>query len=87
MILKGKLLPKCHNSFELENRVHCFNHTLQLSAKTLLCPFNAGLGKTSEDGDNNNIDDLLNQVWMTRMKARTRMKRGHEDEDLSRCPR
>ena len=47
------------NSFVLEHCIHCFNHTLQLSAKTLLCPFNAGLGKATEDDDNNDIDDLL----------------------------
>src|SRR3984885_1706438 len=50
------------NSFDLENCVRCFNHTLQLSAKTLLCPFNVGLGKkTTEDGDNNDGDDLLDE--------------------------
>jgi hypothetical protein len=47
------------NSFELENHVHCFNHTLQLSAKTLLCPFNVVLGKATDDGANNGVDDLL----------------------------
>jgi hypothetical protein len=47
------------NSFKLENRARCFNHTLQLSAKTFLCPFNVGLGKTiDEDGG---VDDLLDQ--------------------------
>src|SRR3984885_8697185 len=50
------------NSFDLENHVRCFNHTLQLSAKTLLHPFNVGLGKkTTEDGDNNDGDDLLDE--------------------------
>lgn len=37
------------NSFEEVNRVRCFNHTLQLSAKALLRPFNAGMGKMSDD--------------------------------------
>src|SRR6266481_8566554 len=46
------------NSFELKNHVHCFNHTLQLSTKTLLCLFNFGLGKTNEDCNSNNIEDL-----------------------------
>jgi hypothetical protein len=51
------------NSFKLENCVRCFNHTLQLSAKTLLHPFYVGLGKTTEleDGENNDVDDLLDQ--------------------------
>ena len=46
------------NSFELDNCVHCFNHMLQLSAKTLLCSFNAGLGNTDEDATNAGVDDL-----------------------------
>ena len=45
-----------NNSFVLEHRVRCFNHTLQLSAKTLLRPFNAGFGKANEDGED--VDDL-----------------------------
>ena len=36
-------LAKLPNSFEEKNRVRCFNHTLQLSVKTLLKPFNATL--------------------------------------------
>lgn len=47
------------NSFELDNRVRCFNHTLQLSAKTLLRPFNAGLSNTDEDATNVGVNDLL----------------------------
>jgi hypothetical protein len=56
---QGEALAEMPNSFELENRVRCFNHTLQLSAKTLLRPFNVGLGKTTEDDDNTDIDNLL----------------------------
>ena len=40
----------------------CCNHTLQLSTKTFLCPFNVGLGKTTEDGDNNDVEDLPNET-------------------------
>ena len=58
---QGETLADMPNSFQLENCVHCFNHTLQLSAKTLLCPFNAGLGKTTKVGDNGDVDDLLDQ--------------------------
>jgi hypothetical protein len=47
------------NSFVLEHHIRCFNHTLQLSAKTLLRPFNTGLGKVTEDHDTNDVDDLL----------------------------
>lgn len=56
---QGEALANMDNSFVMEHRVRCFNHTLQLSAKTLLKPFNAGLGKTTED-DANNADELLN---------------------------
>lgn len=57
---QGEALADMDNSFVLEHRVRCFNHTLQLSVKTLLRPFNAGLGQSTEDGGNNDIDDLLN---------------------------
>jgi hypothetical protein len=56
---QGETLAKMPNSFELKNHVRCFNHTLQLSAKTLLRPFNAGLGKATEDGTCDDVDDLL----------------------------
>jgi hypothetical protein len=48
------------NSFDAINRVHCFNHTLQLSARALLKPFNVGLasGKDASilDTDANSSD-------------------------------
>jgi hypothetical protein len=56
---QGETLAKMPNSFELENHMWCFNHTLHLSVKTLLCPFNIGLGKTTKDGNNTDIDNLL----------------------------
>ena len=50
------------NSFEVVNRLRCFNHTLHLSAWTLLKPFNAGFSSGSNedlpvDGDNGNLSD------------------------------
>ena len=39
------------NAFDKEHRIRCFNHTIQLSAKTLLRPFNAGI-KAANDSDN-----------------------------------
>jgi hypothetical protein len=56
---QGETLAEMPNSFKLKNHVCCFNHTLQLSMKTLLCPFNASLGKATEDGTCDNVDDLL----------------------------
>lgn len=46
-------LAEHDNSFEAVNRVRCFNHTGQLSAKAVLEPFNPALGKAKvpEDGD------------------------------------
>jgi len=59
---QGQALVGMENSFELENYVRCFNHTLQLSTKTLLRLFNVGLGKTTEDDDNNDMDDLPDET-------------------------
>jgi len=40
------------NSFNEANRVRCFNHTVQLSAKALLTPFNTALsGKVADDNE------------------------------------
>src|ERR1700720_167957 len=45
-------LDELDNSFDKENQVQCFNHTLQLSAKALLKPFNTALsGKAADDDD------------------------------------
>jgi hypothetical protein len=44
-------LDKLDNSFDEENRVRCFNHTIQLSAKSLLKPFNVALSGKLVDGD------------------------------------
>ena len=47
------------NSFEETNHVRCFNHTLQLSAKALMRPFNPALGKAPDIDSNGGQDDLL----------------------------
>jgi hypothetical protein len=49
-------LDKMVNSFNKENRVRCFNHTLQLSAKSLLKPFNPALSGKAADDDNDLTD-------------------------------
>ena len=58
---QGESLAEMPNSFALENRIWCFNHTLQLSAKTLLRPFNVGLGKTTDNGNDTEVDDLQDE--------------------------
>jgi hypothetical protein len=63
------------NSFEKENRVHCFNHMLQLSAKALISPFNAGMknvpgdelmdahtGCTPDANDVDNVDGKVSDL-------------------------
>ena len=51
-------LDQLDNTFEEENRARCFNHTLQLSAKALLKPFNIGLsGNVTDDDDHSTQDD------------------------------
>ena len=59
---QGETLAQMPNSFDLENCVHCFNHTLQLSAKTLLQSFNVVLGKAAGDGDTTDADDLSDEI-------------------------
>ena len=44
-------LDALNNSFDKENWVQCFNHTLQLSAKSLLKPFNTTLSRKAADND------------------------------------
>lgn len=46
------MLDRLPNTFEGFNRVRCFNHTIQLSAKALLKPFySAGLIETDDETD------------------------------------
>src|SRR5882762_8050502 len=54
-------LHKLNNSFNKENHVRCFNHTLQLSTKTLLKPFNIALAGKGMDNDDGNDDDIAAQ--------------------------
>ena len=53
-----KDLTAMDNSFEEEHHVRCFNHTLQLSAKALMRPFNPALGKAPDIDFNGGQDDL-----------------------------
>jgi hypothetical protein len=52
-------LARRNNSYEEDNHVRCFNHTVQLSAKTLLAPFNPALSSSVPlDGVEENDLDL-----------------------------
>jgi hypothetical protein len=44
-------LAALDNSFEKDNHVRCFNHTMQLSAKTLLAPFNTAISQKATQDD------------------------------------
>ena len=52
------------NAFEEANRACCFNHMLQLSAKTLLKPFNAGMSPTNPALEEEESGDLNNEILM-----------------------
>ena len=52
-------LSSLNNSFQEDYRARCFNHTMQLSAKTLLKPFNTGLSSRDVDITDEEDDDLL----------------------------
>jgi hypothetical protein len=53
-------LSSFDNSFKEEYRARCFNHTTQLSAKTLLKPFNTALsGGAADEVDMTDEDDDL----------------------------
>ena len=51
-------LDQLDNAFEEENRVRCFNHTIQLFAKALLKPFNIGFSGNDDEITQDNDGDL-----------------------------
>jgi hypothetical protein len=53
------ILAKLKNSFEEDQRARCFNHTIQLSAKTLLHPFNTALGAAGTADRASGNDDTM----------------------------
>jgi hypothetical protein len=71
------------NSFEEVNRARCFNHTLQLSAKTLLKPFNAGMSSTNpaSEEDLEEYEDLDNEVRTFLDKDVISIDEADDDED------
>src|ERR1700733_14392078 len=48
------------NSFSADNRIRCFNHTIQLAAKALLRPFYSRV--TKEAGDDDTADEIPDLV-------------------------
>lgn len=64
------------NSFESVNRVRCFNHTMQLSAKALLKPFSSVASADKDDPSNDNDSDVDEDDGMPMLQAID-----EEDED------
>jgi hypothetical protein len=52
-------LDKKKNSFRTENRICCFNHTIQLSAKALLQPFTSCITAMDSGDVADEIQDLM----------------------------
>jgi hypothetical protein len=50
------------NSIESRHRVHCFNHTMQLSAKALLAPFNATPTEETVDNEDSGEYDVVESM-------------------------
>src|SRR5882724_4378904 len=73
------------NSFNEENQVQCFNHTLQLSAKSLLKPLNTTLSGKAADDDHTAM--YQNDISQTILKDDKGDRDGNadenEDEDIS----
>ena len=55
-------LDTLDNSFEVVNSVRCFTHTLQLSAKALLAPFNPAISQKATQDDKMSEEDDDNQL-------------------------
>lgn len=68
------------NSFDEVNRVRCFHHTLQLSAHTLIRPFNTGM--TTKKADNNEDSD---EVEMDEMPPSEDMFDGDDEDEERQC--
>ena len=58
--VQAAALYKLENSFDKSNHVRCFNHTIQLSGKALIAPFNAGMSKADSSPENghDNVDNM-----------------------------
>jgi hypothetical protein len=72
-------LDQLDNTFDKENWVRCFNHTLQLSAKALLKPFNIGLSENATDNNNEVAQDNNSDLGM--LKDEEQDKGSEEDKE------
>jgi hypothetical protein len=74
-------LTQLDNMFKEENRVRCFNHTLQLLAKSLLKPFNTALSASAanDDAAPQDVDNDKPAVYMDDEDERG--QEGEEEEE------
>jgi hypothetical protein len=73
------VLAQMENTFEDVNRARCFNHMLQLSAKTLLKPFNAGMSSTKPALQEEEYDNFDNEMPTLLDDNGDSNEDGHED--------
>jgi hypothetical protein len=76
-------LGRFNNPFKKEYHAQCFNHMLQLSAKTLLRPFNTALSRKVADDDDTSEDeeeDLPIRVLDEEFEEEEEWQ-GNEDDD------
>jgi hypothetical protein len=59
---QAKKLASLKTSFEIDNRIRCFNHTTQLSAKALIRPFNAGMASAGTALDEDEAEAILDDL-------------------------
>jgi len=69
------------NSFEEVNRACCFNHTLQLSAKTLLVPFNVGMSSMLPASEKDDFETFDKAMLELQDKGAVGNSDGYSDED------
>ena len=75
-------LDELDKSFDKETRACCFNHTLQLLAKTHLKPFNSALsGKATEDGEMAIPEEIKDSDGLLMPEDEGEGKGKDEDED------
>ena len=77
-------LNALNNSFNEESQVQCFNHTLQLSTKTLLKPFNTTLSRKAADDDDTAMyqNDISQTILEDNEGDRDGDADENEDEDI-----
>jgi hypothetical protein len=77
-------LDQLDNAFDKENRVRCFNYTLQLSVKALLKPFNIGLSGNATDDNNEVAQDNNSDLGMLEDEEQDEGSEEDEEEQIEK---